>query len=103
MRRITEHPILIIEDTEELTFYYEGSPLTARRGDTIAAALIDNGIRAFRETSKRHETRGLYCGIGQCSDCVMVVNGRPNVRTCVTLVEEGMRVEVQKGTGGADR
>ena len=36
---------------------------------------------------------------GQCTDCVMVVNGRPNVRTCVTRVEAGMRVETQRGLG----
>ena len=30
---------------------------------------------------------------------VMTVNGRPNVRTCITLVEDDMRVETQDGLG----
>ena len=100
MSRIGQHPILDIEERTELTFNYNGQPLTAREGDTIAAALMANGIRVFRQTAKRHEPRGLYCAIGQCTDCVMVVDGRPNVRTCVTLVKEGMRVETQFGLGG---
>lgn len=99
MRRITQHPILDIPETWKLTFYYNGQPIEAQEGDTIAAALTDHGIRVFRETAKRHEPRGLFCAIGQCTDCVMVVNGRPNVRTCVTRVEAGMRVETQRGLG----
>jgi hypothetical protein len=29
----------------------------------------------------------------------MVVDGEPNVRTCVTDLKEGMKVELQKGKG----
>lgn len=101
MRRITQHPILDLPESRTLTFYYNGTPLEAREGDTIAAALMDNGIRVFRETAKRHEPRGLFCAIGQCTDCVMVVNGQPNVRTCMARVEPGMRVETQIGLGEA--
>lgn len=100
MNRVTQHPILEIPDSETLTFFYNGRPLPAKRGDTVAAALTANGIRVFRRTSKLKEPRGLFCAIGQCTDCVMVVNGRPNVRTCVTPVEAGMHVELQDGLGG---
>ena len=30
---------------------------------------------------------------------MMIVNGRPNVRTCVTFVEDGMQLEPQFGYG----
>ncbi|MHB8947330.1 MAG: (2Fe-2S)-binding protein, partial [Bacillota bacterium] len=43
--------------------------------------------------------RGLFCAIGRCTDCVMTVDGVPNVRTCVTPVREGLRVETQRGLG----
>lgn len=100
MNRITQHPILDCPEKPVLTFYYDGKPLTARQGDTIASALLDNGVRVFRYTSKRHEPRGLFCAIGQCTDCVMIVDGKPNVRTCITLVREGMQVRTQAGVGG---
>lgn len=99
MNRMTQHPFLEIPESEAITFYYNGMPLQAREGDTIAAALTDNGIRVFRTTVKRGEPRGLFCAIGQCTDCVMVVNGQPNVRTCVTPVRQDTRVETQNGLG----
>lgn len=71
----------------------------ARKGEVIAAVLMANGIMVHRHTAKLHEPRGIYCGIGQCTDCVMTVNGKPNVRTCITPVEEGMVVETQEGIG----
>ena len=65
----------------------------------LAAALLAEGIIINRYTAKRHEPRGLFCGIGQCTDCMMTVNGVPNIRTCITPVEDGMTVETQDGLG----
>ena len=39
----------------------------------------------------------IFCAIGRCTDCVMIVNGVPNVRTCVTPLEEGMQIQTQYG------
>lgn len=69
-------------------------------GDTIASALTANGIKVFRESLKYHRPRGFYCAIGNCSSCLMTVNGIPNVRTCITPLEEGMQIERIKGKGG---
>jgi predicted molibdopterin-dependent oxidoreductase YjgC len=68
-------------------------------GEPIAAAIRAAGVMIHRYTKKRREPRGLYCAIGRCTDCVMIVNGRPNVRTCVTPLEEGMVVKTQRGPG----
>ena len=86
-----------------MTILFAGEPLEAFAGEPIAAALAAAGVRVFRRTSKRGEPRQLFCGIGRCTDCVMVVDGQPNVRTCVTPVREGMRVEVQDGRGVWER
>ena len=75
----------------------DGKPLKAKEGEMILASLLSNGIIINRCTHKRKEPRGLFCGIGLCTDCVMVVNGMPNVRTCVTPVKDGMVIETQKG------
>ena len=50
-----------------------------------------------RYTAKQHKPRGIFCAIGRCTDCVMIVNGVPNVRTCVTPLEEGMKIQTQYG------
>lgn len=93
---ILDHPILGKDKVSDyVNITVDGIPMRAKAGSMIAAALLAEGIRINRYTTKYHEPRGIFCGIGQCTDCVMVVNGLPNVRTCVTKVEEGMAIETQ--------
>lgn len=100
MQRIIAHPVLgPLPEVEMVKIIVDGEPVMARKGEMIAAALIATGKQYFRKTVKSHEPRGIYCGIGRCTDCVMTVNGIPNVRTCVTAVEEGMVIETQMGYG----
>lgn len=95
-RRIYEHPILgPLKDGKKCVIIVDGKPIEAREGEPILAAMLAAGIVVARQTEKRHEPRGLFCGIGLCSDCLVTVNGVRNVRSCVTLVEDGMRVETQ--------
>ena len=96
--RIKNHPILGIEPKNGLVqIEVDGKKLKAKKGEMIIAALMANGIFTNRYTIKRNEPRGIFCGIGQCTDCVMVVNGKPNVRTCITPVKEGMIIKTQHG------
>ena len=96
--RVEKHPILNdLGEQKKVTFYYNGRPMEAIEGEPIAAALMNAGIRVFRTTAKRHEPRGIFCAIGRCTDCMMIVDGIPNTRTCVTMVKEGMQVETQEG------
>ena len=97
--RIEHHPILgSFEKGTEVEFTYNGKPMKGFEGEPIAAALRAAGIVQHRFTTKEHRPRGLFCAIGRCTDCVMVVNGKANVRTCVTPLEAGMSVETQYGT-----
>lgn len=96
--RIIEHPILgKIEDKEMVIIEVDGKKIKAQKGEMIIAALIANGIKINRYTLKKKEPRGIFCGIGQCTDCVMVVNGRINVRTCITPVVDNMVIQTQQG------
>ena len=103
-KRIVDHPILgHQEEVQMVQITVDGKPVFARQGEMISAALVANGIQINRYTIKRNEPRGVFCGIGQCTDCVMIVDGIPNVRTCVTPVKAGMVIETQHGTGGYKR
>ena len=96
--RIDEHPILgEFKKGKKITFYYDGKKLEGFEGEPIAAALKEAGVMVHRYTKKKHEPRGIFCAIGRCTDCVMVVDGKPNVRTCVTPLKEGMVVQTQYG------
>lgn len=97
--RVMEHPIL--EELREPDTYiiYDGKKIPAVSGEPVVAALLAAGVRIMRHTEKKDQPRGIFCGIGRCNDCKMVVDGVPNTRTCVTPVREGMVVETQKGLG----
>ena len=104
MMRVKEHPILgPLDETQTVDFSFEGQVITAHVDDTIASALTNAGIKAFRHTHRERQPRGIFCGIGRCTDCVMIVDGQPNVRTCVTPVQKGMTVSRQIGLGKWDR
>ncbi len=98
MRRITAHPILDVKTPKIVKFFFEGRELEAFEGETIAAALVANGIDVFGQT-EHSRPRGFYCAIGKCSSCLVIVDGVPNVRSCITLVREGMQVKRQIGRG----
>lgn len=98
--RVINHPILGKDERKKkVIICVDGKPISAIQGEPILASLLAQGIRVNHITKKKKEPRGLYCGIGRCTDCVMIVNGIPNVRTCVTFVNEGMRIETQEGLG----
>ena len=98
--RVLDHPILgEAKFGREITIEVDGQPVPAFEGETIAAALLAAGYKIFRYTVKKGEPRGVFCAIGRCTDCVMTVDGRPNVRTCVTPVVDGMKVQTQAGLG----
>lgn len=97
--RIEQHPILSFRHGPEVTFTYNGAPMRGYEGESVAAALHHNGVLALGESQELHRPRGFYCAIGNCSSCMMVVDGVPNVKTCITPLQAGMRVETQHGKG----
>lgn len=96
--RIKEHPILGgYQKGRTVTFEFNGKSLTGYEGEPIAAALKAAGVMVHRYTAKQHKPRGIFCAIGRCTDCVMIVDGKPNIRTCITPLAEGMKVQTQYG------
>jgi len=83
---------------ERLSFSFDGRSIVAFRGESVAAALLAAGERVLRVTATG-SPRGVFCGMGVCYDCLMVIDGVPSRRACVTLAEAGMKVETQQGYG----
>lgn len=97
--RIEEHPIIDFKRGEKISFNFNGKTIEAYKGETIAAALYSAGVKVLGHSLLKNRPRGLYCAIGNCSSCLMIVNRVPNVRICITKVEEGMWVKSQVGRG----
>lgn len=80
----------------------DGVVLPAFEGESVAAALLAAGRRGLRVTPRHGDRRGMYCGIGLCFECVMVVDGEPSVRTCLTPVRQGLVVESLPTSGWSE-
>jgi D-hydroxyproline dehydrogenase subunit gamma len=74
----------------------EGRPVTAYLGETVATVLLAEGRLATRRTVGG-APRGVFCGMGVCFDCLVVVDDLPNTRACMTWVRAGMRIARQDG------
>ncbi len=85
------------DDVETVTLDYEGRSLEVRRGLTVAAALLQAGIKSFRDTPVSGSDRGPFCMMGICFDCLMVIDGMSNSQACMTEVKDGMRIARQSG------
>jgi predicted molibdopterin-dependent oxidoreductase YjgC len=83
----------------EISITVDGERLVAFEGETVAVAMIVAGRRTFRYSAKRNEPRSLYCGIGICQECRMIIDGDINKRACMTPVRSGMVVKTQHGLG----
>jgi sarcosine oxidase, subunit alpha len=92
LMHIGEHPVLGKQLQEPVTIYYNGEPLTAYQQQSVAAALMANGVKKLGFSRKLVQPRGLFCSRGRCCSCYMTVNGEDHVRTCMTRVEEGMKI-----------
>lgn len=77
-----------------VTFSFEGNPVTARPGQSVAAALIANGYMAQRQ-GRKGEMHGHFCGMGACFECLVSVDGTDSLRACMTPAQAGMAVNAQ--------
>jgi sarcosine oxidase subunit alpha len=92
----------LVDPRRPLTFTFNGRPISALAGQSIAAALYAAGQRIFTRSFKYHRPRGLFCVAGDCPNCLMQVDGCPNVRTCVEPARAGQVVRHQNAWPSLD-
>jgi len=84
-------------DQPKIELVYEGAAISANEGDSVAAALLAAGQKTFRATPIQGVSRGPFCMMGVCMDCLVEIDGIPNQQACMTIAKEGMIVNPQKG------
>jgi len=82
-------------------FRFDDRLIRAQAGDSVAAALLAAGITAFRQLADGDELHGPYCMIGNCFECRVEIDGRPDRQACREPVRDGMQVRLQRGPGAA--
>jgi sarcosine oxidase subunit alpha len=101
--RLGPQPGERIDRTQAVDFTFDGSRIEGFAGDTLGSALYASGRRVFSRSFKYHRPRGLVCCSGHCPNCMMTVDGVPNVRVCAEPIREGADVRGQNVWGSVDR
>ncbi|MDM8548806.1 FAD-dependent oxidoreductase [Desulfobacterales bacterium HSG2] len=95
MNRLTQLPTLRINPAKTLPFTYREKKYQGMSGDTVAVALYSNGVRIFSKSTRYHRPRGLYSLDGECGNCLMEVDGLPNIQAETSLLRGGMTINPQ--------
>ena len=101
--RLEAQPTELIDRSRTVDFQFDGRPAQAHEGDTIASALYAAGVTTFSRSFKYHHPRGLLCVAGRCPNCLVSVDGVPNVRACAQQPKAGMNVRHQNAWPSLDR
>lgn len=91
---MTDLRIASIPRGKAVTIIVNGLACTAFEGETLHAALLAAGYRGLRKSPQTGQSRGIFCGMGVCYDCLVTIDGVPNQRACMTPVENGMEIQV---------
>jgi predicted molibdopterin-dependent oxidoreductase YjgC len=95
-------PFEITTARSPVTLHVQGQEIQARAGDTLAIAMLNAGVVAFRHTPVSGQPRGPLCMMGVCFDCLVEVDGMQNVQSCMIEVTTGMQVRLPAGARRAE-
>jgi predicted molibdopterin-dependent oxidoreductase YjgC len=85
-----------------VTITFAGEPVTARAGDSVAAALLAAGHCLTRRTPVSGAGRGAFCMMGVCFECLVEIDGEANRQGCMVEVREGLSVVPMSGARPLD-
>lgn len=77
-----------------VAIHVNGRKTCAYAGETVHAALTAAGYTVFGRTNAAGMPHAAFCGMGICCGCLVTIDGRPDQRACMRLVEEGMEIEI---------
>jgi D-hydroxyproline dehydrogenase subunit gamma len=89
-----------IERSEKVAFTFDGARLMGHLGESVAAALLANGIRFLRTARRDRAARGVFCLMGTCQECVVEIDGHP-IESCRATVSAGLRVTSRRSVAEA--
>ena len=88
-----------LDRSQKLTFTYDGQSYTGYRGDTLASALLANGVKLVGRSFKYHRPRGIMsAGSEEPNALVQLETGprtEPNTRATVVDLYDGLTAASQ--------
>jgi len=70
--RIKEHPVLPVEEREDVIFYWNNIPMNAKKGEVISSALFANGIKIFGHHPKDGSAQGIFCAMANVQNVLLL-------------------------------
>ena len=83
-----------IDRSRSLRFRFNGKALEGHPGDTLASALLANGVRMVARSFKYHRPRGIVTAGAEEPNAIVQLEGdddEPNVRATTLALRDGMR------------
>lgn len=90
-------------DGDAVALTIDGRSVSARAGESVAAALLAAGFDHCRTTPISGAPRAPYCMMGVCFDCLVTIDGVGNRQACLISVRAGMAIETQRGARDVGR
>lgn len=90
-------PATAMHALERVRIHVDGTPHDVPAHYSVAAALLAAGTLACRASAVSGAPRGPFCMMGVCFDCLVEIDGVPNVQGCMTPVRDGMQVRAMHG------
>src|SRR4029077_22888 len=91
----------LIDRTRKIPFRFDGKTYMGHPGDTLAAALLANGVRTVARSFKFHRPRGIYTsGVEEPNALLQVGTGAraiPAARAPMVELSEGLEARSQEG------
>jgi NADPH-dependent 2,4-dienoyl-CoA reductase/sulfur reductase-like enzyme len=83
-----------LDRSQRLSFQFNGRTLSGHPGDTLASALLANGVQLVGRSFKLHRPRGIFsCGVEEPTGLVDLSAGAtrtPNMRATLVELYEGL-------------
>ncbi|HEX3122537.1 MAG TPA: 2Fe-2S iron-sulfur cluster-binding protein [Rhodanobacteraceae bacterium] len=98
-----------IDRSQRLDFSFDGQPMSGVAGDTIASALLANGVRLVGRSFKYHRPRGIFTAGGEEPNAIVDLRHAqrhdPNARATMEPLQTAMTIRSThaRGTAQADR
>ncbi len=84
-------------DPKTSTMTVDGRHIGFLQGQSVASALLSNGIYMFRQSPNQAAPRGAFCLMGACQECAILIDGHMR-RACQTKAAPGLKISL-RGAG----
>jgi len=71
----------------------DGRRVEAFEGELVSTVLQAENICIFGRKHTTGRPSGIYCGMGVCYECLVTIDGTPNIRACQTFAADQMVIE----------